>query len=338
MRFEKIIKTSHFLDPFQSYAPVEKLSEVRVDPLTGSTSRILDFPVRQLEKTDLGPIAESTRQFCPFCPSMVEQITPKFDPSLVPRDRYRRGEAVCFPNAFPYDENGAVTVISREHFIPIDGFTGPLISDALECCAEYLTDVLPRQGEAVYQSINWNFLPLAGSSLVHPHLQVMASSTATNYYANITRALETYGRAHGGNFWDELIAGEERAGERFIARTGAVSWLTAFAPMGAFDVIGVLSGASRPADIPGALADEIARALVAVLRFIGSLNITSFNMAFYFVAGDASFTPHIRICPRIALPPLGTSEINYMKMLHGEPLTTMKPEDICVAIRESWSV
>ncbi|MGV7931288.1 MAG: hypothetical protein AB2L13_20690 [Spirochaetota bacterium] len=336
MKFEKIIKTSHFLDPFQSYAPVEKLSEVRVDPLTGSTSRILDFPVKKLDRTDLGPIVESTRQFCPFCPSMVEQITPKFDPSLVPSERYRRGEAVCFPNAFPYDENGAVTVISREHFIPIDGFTVPLIHDALECCAEYLTDILPEQPEAVYQSINWNFLPLAGSSLVHPHLQVMASSTATNYYANIMRALGNYGGAHSSGFWEDLVSEEEKAGERFIARTGGVSWITAFAPMGAFDVIGVVSGASRPADLRGALAGEIAGALVSILHFIGSLNITSFNMAFYFVPGEDSFTPHIRVCPRISLPPLGTSEINYMKMLHGEPLTTMKPEDICSAIRESW--
>ena len=178
MVFEKIIKRSHFLDPFQSYAPVEKLSEVRVDPLTGSTSRILDFPVKQLEKSDLGPIAESTRQFCPFCPSVVEQITPKFDPSLVPEERYRQGEALCFPNAFPYDENGAVTVISSEHYIPIDGFTAVLIGDALQCCARYLDDLLLGQPEGVYQTINWNFLHLAGSSLVHPHLQVMASTTA----------------------------------------------------------------------------------------------------------------------------------------------------------------
>ena len=336
MEFEKIIKKSHFLDPFQSYAPVEKLSEVRVDPLTGSTSRILDFPVKQLEKTDLGPVAESTRQFCPFCPSVVEQITPKFDPSLVPEERYRRGEAICFPNAFPYDENGAVTVISSEHYIPIEGFTLPLIRDALECCARYLADLLPGQPEVVYQSINWNFLPLAGSSVFHPHLQVMASTTATNYYATITRALKRYTATHGTGFWEDLISEEEKLRERYIGNTGHISWIIAFAPMGAFDVLGVVSGVSRPAEIIGVLSEEIANALVEILRFIGSLNITSFNMAFYFIAGDSSFTPHIRVCPRIALPPLGTSEINYMKMLHGEPLTTMKPEDVCSAIRDTW--
>ncbi|OPZ38121.1 MAG: hypothetical protein BWY96_01287 [Spirochaetes bacterium ADurb.BinA120] len=336
MVFEKIIKSCRFLDPFQSYAPVEKTSEVRVDPLTGSTSRILDFPVKQLEKQDFGPIAEGTRQYCPFCPSMVEQITPKFDPSLVPEERYKQGEAICFPNAFPYDENGAVTVMSREHYIPIDGFSIHLIRDALECSARYLADLLPAQPEVVYQSINWNFLPLAGSSLVHPHLQVMSSSTATNYYATISRALKNYVSVHDGEFWTDLISEEEKIGERFIGNTDSVSWLTAFAPMGAFDVLGVLPRISAPAEIIGASAEEIAGALVEILRFMGSLNITSFNMAFYFKAGVGSFTPHIRLCPRIALPPLGTSEINYMKMLHGEPLTTMKPEDICLAIRDAW--
>jgi hypothetical protein len=49
--------------------------------------------------------------------------------------------------------------------------------------------------------------------------------------------------------------------------------------------------------------------------------------------GDESFTPHLRICPRVSLPPLGTSEINYMRMLHNETLTTMKPEEVCKEVK-----
>ncbi len=336
MEFVRIRKTSTFLDPFQNYAPSERFSEVRRDPLTGLTTRILDFPVKQMEKADLSGLAEQTKQFCPFCPGTVEQITPKFNPVLLPQARYARGESLCFPNAFPYDENGAVTVMTKGHYVDIAGFSKEIVCDALSCCVDYLEDVLVKQPETIYQSINWNYMPLAGSSIVHPHLQVMASSTPTNYYNNIQSSLARYRESGGADFWQDLIKEEQSLGERFIRNGSALSWLVAFAPMGVFDVIGVLGGVRRPSDIQGKICDELSEGIVAILRFIGSLNLYSFNMALYFVIGDGLFTPHVRICPRVSLPPLGTNEVNYMKMLHNETLTPMKPEEICGAIKSFW--
>ncbi len=336
MEFKKIIKTSRFLDPFQKYIQAERHSEVRIDPLTGSSTRILDLPVKQLERVDTAPMADLNRQLCPFCPGMVDQITPKFDPALFPREKYRSGQALCFPNAFPYDENGAVTVMCEKHYVQAAEFDERMVGDALSCCVEYLKDVSVKQPEAVYQSINWNYLPLAGSSIVHPHLQVMASSSPTNYYSMTTASLKRYRDGSGGDFWGDLVRLERDTGERFIGEAAGVSWLIAFAPLGIFDVIGIAHYARRPADIAGALADEIARGIVRTLRFIDSLNMYSFNMAIYFVVNDDLFTPHVRICPRVSLPPLGTSEINYMRMLHNETLTPLKPEEICSMIRPFW--
>jgi hypothetical protein len=113
-----------------------------------------------------------------------------------------------------------------------------------------------------------------------------------------------------------------------------MAWLVAFAPMGIFDILGIMNGPGKPSDITGPVLEDLTGGIINVLGFIGSLNMYSFNMAIYFVIGDGRFTPHVRICPRVSIPPLGTNEINYMKMLHNETLTPMKPEDVCVAIRD----
>ena len=338
MNFDKVLKTSRFLDPFQGFSETQRYSEVRLDPLTGHSTRILDFPVREMAKADITTLVEESRAMCPFCPEVVEQVTPKFHPDLLCKERYGKGEALCVPNVFPYDENGAVCVMTREHYMPLTGFTREIVTDALECCFEYLSDVVIRQPDMIYQSVNWNYMPLAGGSIVHPHLQITASSSSTNYYTDMLPALEKYRREHDSDFWSDLRDEEVRLGQRCIALTGRITWLVAFAPMGVFDVLGIIHDAHTPSDIEGDALADLAGGILNVLRYIDSLNLASLNMSLYFLLGNSAFTPHVRICPRVSIPPFNTSQINYMKMLHNETLTTMRPEDICNGIKEIWDV
>lgn len=332
MELKKILKKATFLDPFNGFNPGGRECEIRTDPLTGRNSRILFFPLRELSVTGYDDILKKDTGFCPFCADNVEKITPRFNPELFSRERYRCGQAVCFPNAFPYDENGAVTVITPEHFVGIDGFSSRIISDAFTCCVEYLKDVSRKQPEAVYQSINWNFLPLAGSSIIHPHLQVTASSVATNYCNDI---LKTAGASRGESF-TALVDYEKNAGERFIADDGHFSWLVAYAPQGVFDIMAVSSGYVTPDEINGDRLDALVSGILKVLKFIASMKMISFNLSLFFVIGESGFIPHLRMCPRTNLPPLDTSEINYMKMIHNEPMSIMKPEDVAAKIRKVW--
>lgn len=338
MEFVKVLKTSRFLDPTAGYGEVRRYSEVRYDPLTGHSSRILDFPVRTVQRTDLTGLIESSRQFCPFCPEIAEQVTPKFHPDLAGCERYARGEALCVPNAFPYDENGAVTIMTHQHYVPLSGFTPAVMADAFACCIDYLGDVAARQPDMVYQSVNWNYMPQAGGSIVHPHLQIAASSTPTNYYAAAVPALSRYRSEHGSDFWPDLVEEERRQGERLIGSGGAVSWIVAFAPMGIFDVVGIIPGVDSPSDIEGDVLAHLVAGIIKVMRYIDSLNMHSLNMSLYFHLGNGIFTPHLRICPRVNIPPFETSQINYMGMLHGETLTILKPEEICEGMRRTWDV
>jgi galactose-1-phosphate uridylyltransferase len=336
VEFVKVLKKSRFLDPSPEVGEVVRLSEVRHDPLTGHSVRVLDFPVRPLPRADLTGLVEASRQFCPFCPEVVELVTPRFHPELAGRERYARGEALCVPNAFPYDENGAVTVMTHTHYVPLDGFTPGILTDATGCCLQYLADISKKQPDMVFQSVNWNYMPQAGGSIIHPHLQVVASSSPTNYYSAVIPALERYRARHGTDYWSDLVDEERRLGERIIGDTGRVSWMMAFAPMGIFDVLGVLQGVGSPVDIDEEMLRDMSSGIVRVLRYIDSLNMHSLNMSLYFYMGGSRFTPHLRICPRANLPPFDTSQVNYMGMLHKESLTIMRPEEICVSIRALW--
>jgi len=63
----------------------------------------------------------------------------------------------------------------------------------------------------------------------------------------------------------------------------------------------------------------------------------SLNMSICFVGNDKLFRPHVRICPRMSNA-VQYSQINYMKMLHNESLTTIVPEDVCKGMREIWKI
>lgn len=332
MELKRVLKRATFLDPFNGFKAGGRECEIRTDPLTGRNSRILFFPLRELPAADYDQILKKDTGFCPFCPENIERITPKFNPDLFTMERYRSGQSVCFPNAFPYDENGAVTVITPEHFVSIDGFNRQLICDAFSCCARYLEDVSLKQPEAVFQSINWNFLPLAGSSIVHPHLQVTASSVATNYCSDVLRISSS----SAGSIFKSLVEYEKACGERFIADDGHFSWITAFAPQGVFDIIAISAEWFQPSDLNGTRLEVLADGILKVLSFISSMKMISFNLSLFFVIGQKGFVPHLRMCPRTNLPPLDTSEINYMKMVHNEPMSIMKPEDVSSELKRNW--
>jgi len=320
----------------KGYAPVDATSEIRYDPLTLHSTRILNFPVRPVEKPDLADLIEKSKAVCPFCPEFVELVTPKFHPDVIGSERFIRGDAICFPNAFPNDENAAVTVMTKTHYVPLGGFDEVILADSINCCIDYLEEITSRQPSAVYQSINWNYMPLAGGSIVHPHLQITASSTPTNYYSSMEPGLSEYSSDNGDLFWHALIEKEKKEARRFIAESENISWVVAFAPLGIFDVIGVKKNSTNAADLRGVTLSELLTGIFRVLADIDSLNMYSLNMAVYLRPDSEVFTPHIRICPRVSIPPFGTSQINYMRMLHNEPMTTIRPESVCEAIKAVW--
>ena len=77
MELSRELLTAEMIDPGTG-EPVRTTIEVRHDPLTGHSSRIL--PERDLmpaSDLDLEAFARESRPGCPFCPGRVDQLTPR---------------------------------------------------------------------------------------------------------------------------------------------------------------------------------------------------------------------------------------------------------------------
>jgi UDPglucose--hexose-1-phosphate uridylyltransferase len=311
--------------------------EFRVDPLTGRTCRIVPFSLERIIRPDLEALVKRSRELaCPFCPPLVEQITPKFPPEIAPGGNIRVGRAFGFPNGGPYDVYGSVVVVSPEHFVPLGSFTVADVRDALLAALDYLQGVGRADPGARYHFIAWNYMPPSGGSLVHPHLQSNAGYQPTDYQKQLLEASAKYYETNGTNYWSDLVEEEKRAGERYIGRTGGVEWLTAFTPRGRLsDVLAVFP--SRPS-VTGLARDDLedfAAGLLKVFAFIDGLGLVSFNMSTYSGFDEKTFRAHARITPRGSLlySPIETSDQFYYQVLQDENICILPPEVACEKIR-----
>lgn len=332
--FQKYLKTTRFLDPNRGYQEGSQITEIRVDPLTGRTSRILNFPIRVPRKPDLAPLVKTSVEMgCPFCPEVVEKATPKFLPEMVPEGRVTIGQALVFPNMFPYDTYSAVGIFSGEHFVPLTGFTEELISDAFEAGIDLLRRIQAVQGP--YGTINWNYMPLSGGSIIHPHIQIIAGDVPSNYQRETIAASREYQQENGSVYWDDLLQAEQEVGDRHIGESGSVQWLASFAPLGYMDIAAVFPHRQAVTDLTADDLGDFARGLLKVFAYFDSKNLWSFNLALHTgLAGDMSYRVHARIVPRFAFSPVNTSDVRYAEILHHEVMTSVRPEEVCREMKE----
>lgn len=334
--FRMEVQDMEFFDPMQDWAPFSRKAEVRYDPLTGQSARILYYPIGDLPKIDHAQMAADTAGFCPFCPDNVNRVTPRFPAAITPEGRFHRRESVIFPNMFPYDRHSAVGIFSGEHYVPLSGFTKELLVDGFENSQSYLQAVFSHDADSRWQSINWNYMPMAGSSIIHPHLQIVASPEATNYQRSTYSAAQLYQESSGHNFFTDLIAEEERRQQRSVGVTGddTVHWVVAFAPQGQIDILGILPGKSRIIDVEPYEWKAMAQGLLPVFHYFERQNFGAFNLA-VFGAPNVSgvYSVHVRVVPRTTLGPFGTSDNNYFKVLHNEALSLKNPEEAAAELK-----
>lgn len=338
MEFKKVVKDAEFFDPFNEFKLTKRPTEIRTDPLLGNTVRIIYFPVTLPPPPDQKPIADATKPFCPFCRPAVFEKTPRFKEDLIPGGRIEVGSAVLFPNAFPYDAFSAVTAVGEEHFVPIDSFTTELLTDAFSASCEFMNKVHKKYPEYRHHSINMNYMPTAGGSIIHPHMQIIVGDVPTNYQRKLTERAAAYRKGQGKDYFEELAKEEERLGERFIAKDGGIVYLAAFAPMGITEFLALFEGGKEmtaTGEVVRGKFEALASGIRSILGYLHSLNFMSFNMSIYFADPEKPEYPaHVRIVPRTLLPPMGASDINFFEMLHHEVLTIINPEEAAKGARE----
>jgi UDPglucose--hexose-1-phosphate uridylyltransferase len=319
-RAERRVARLH--DPRKAFALSDVESEIRYDPLTGDSSRICHFSLQAAPPADLAAVAEARRAGCPFCPGKVETVTPRFPEELVPGGRFRRGEAVVFPNLFPYDELSAVLVPVTRHDVPMGEVPESLVVAGLSTARDFLAATLPRLGDDLFGIVTWNFMPPAGGTQLHPHLQVLGTSEPGSAIRRELAAESAWLAAHGSPFAPALLAAEEEAG-RLVGRTGGWSWHVPFAPMGLLgDCRAVLPGKPTILELTDEDVAAFAAGLCRALRGFAAAGLWSFNMTF---APDRSgersgrHALSARLLPRLYIDPaLHVPDANYLNMLLGE--------------------
>lgn len=336
IEFKREFETSSFLDPMDNFAEKSLPIEFRYDPLTKDMGILLEFRLRQPEKPDLSQlIAKSLQMGCPFCPELVEKVTPKFMPDICPEGRIKVGEATVFPNPLPYMPYSAITVLGPEHFVGLTGFTPKMLCDAFLASQSYFKKVHEYDPEAKYCCVMWNYMPPASSSQVHPHLQVFASYSPLAYHQKLLAASQKYRDENGASYWSDLIAEEKRLQERYIATIGNTSWLLSFVPRaGLLDVVVLFQ--SRDAILSLSLKDmdDFSRGLTRVFKYMDDQNFYSFNLCLYSgILEEDAFWTQARIIPRVLGPPLAISDISGLTLLGDATIIVRFPESVCQQLK-----
>jgi UDPglucose--hexose-1-phosphate uridylyltransferase len=305
--------------------------EVRVDPLTGHTSRIL--PNRGLmppNDFDLEAFARENQERCPFCPDRIEQLTPRLPRPIHLDGRIVQGEATLFPNLHAYSSHSCVSVYSpRLHYLPLGQITERLMADNLSTQVEYAKAVMAADPDSRWSSVNANHMLPSGSSLFHPHLQGIVDASPTTLQRQVANVPAAR--------FDDYLDTERRAGVRFLGSPGDVQWLVSFAPIAPAELRAFVPGVASPTELSDELVAELGHGLTNALSAYADMGFESFNLAMYGAPpGTVGYPLNLRIACRSNLKPFYRSDSTFLERLHWEGAVDLAPEHVAERIRDRF--
>jgi UDPglucose--hexose-1-phosphate uridylyltransferase len=323
------------VNPNNGFAREELPFEIRHDPLTGETGRIFELPFRA-EKPDLeATVKKSLEFFCPFCPENLEKSTSLFPEEMISGGRIREGEATLIPNMIPFDQYAGVSILSHRHYVPMEALTPQAMRDGFTAAIRFIRAVCEHDAKVTWFSLNWNYFPPAGSSIVHPHLQPNCGELPPNQLRLQLERCAGYRDRTGRTFWDDFVEAEEKKQERYVGRTGPVTWIMSFVPWGFVpDVSCVFAEGVSLMNMDESRLMSFLDGLSRVFACFRQQNIYSFNLSLFSMREEAGFRTNGRVCPRLHPRPIGNSDISYLQMLHKEPYAARRPETVCRELRE----
>jgi UDPglucose--hexose-1-phosphate uridylyltransferase len=333
LELRREVLTAEVLHPRRDFELVRSTVEVRWDPLTGHTSRVvgsrglmppIDFDLRSL--------AEETASTCPFCGDRLAGATPKLAPEIAAEGRIARGQAVLFPNLFAYGKHSSVSVYSPDlHFLPLEQMTERLVSDNIATQVAFIRAVMAADHASRWASVSANHMLPSGSSLFHPHLQGGVDPVPTTFQRLLAEV--------PGERFAAYLDAERRAGERYLGTSGRVEWLASFAPLAPGELRAFVAEVASPAELEDDLVQELGHGIAVALNLYAELGFQSFNMALYGAPPESGGYPlNLRIaCRSNPKAPLYRSDSTYLERLHWEAAVDLSPEDLAARAGDRFS-
>ncbi|KAF1077895.1 galactose-1-phosphate uridylyltransferase [Methanogenium sp. MK-MG] len=299
----------------EGYGSDSGVFQYRRDLLTGLQCRIAPDRIHRGIDIPRRPEGSNDEVPCVFCPERIYSETPVFPDG----SRITVGESVTFPNLYPFAHKHVVTVITEAH-------------DPAEIAAGRIEDALRGQvaallGDGGYVSCNWNHLPSAGASMLHPHMQGMVDASPTFHAGIAIKQSEAFCRRTGSMYRASLLE-EEIGGPRHLFGD-ELPFFAHAVPLGEKEVRAYLpvrcAGELEP--WCGLLAEGIER-VISLYRRAGHY---AFNMSLFCDAAgrpDAGFRAFCSLIARINPGVTAMSDSAFMERMHLEPVVLTLPEDI----------
>jgi len=317
------VLTAELLDPRRGFELVQARVEVRWDPLTHHSARlVVSGALMPPNDFDLEGFARETQITCPFCSERLEAQTPKLPAGICEQGRIRRGEAVLFPNLLTYAKHSSVSVYSPAlHYLPLERMTPRLVADNLAAQVAFDRAVLAADPDACWVSINANHMLPSGSSLFHPHLQGSVDPLPTTMQQRLADVPPVA--------FDAYLATERAAGERYLGSSGRVTWLASFAPLAPCELRAFVPELASPEQLDDELVEELGAGIATALNLYAELGFQSFNMAMYGAPPSVPGYPlNLRLACRSNLRNGYRSDATYYERLHWEAAVDITPEEL----------
>ncbi len=284
---------------------------------------------------------------CPFCPGNEEQTPPeilrvpqgeRWEVRVVPNlwaalggdGSTERGGSPMF-REMPGTGSHEVVVESPRHNARLDEMALDDVCRVIRVWRERYNDLIERPSIRAVVVFR-NFGPLAGTSLAHPHSQVVATPV---FLPRLLRRLDVATRYFddtGHCVYDDLVAAEREAGTRMIEQRGRFGAFVPFAAGSPFEtwIVPTVHSSSFGEiedDEVADLAWILGRVLSAIRRACAD---PDFNMVLYSSPMNGRpeelFHWHIKILPKLTTPA-------GFELGSAMSINTVPPEDAALALR-----
>ncbi len=286
---------------------------------------------------------------CPFCPDHEDQTPPevlrvpaegdwtiRVVPNLYaalgasgPADRAETG---WFREAQGVGAH-EVVIESRRHDARLDEMTPDEVGGVLRVWRDRYRQLRARPGvrDAVLFK---NFGRLAGTSLLHPHSQIVATPVLLPRLQRRLGVATRYFEDTGHCVYDDMVSAERDAGVRIVHDEGPFVAFERFASQDPFEtmIVPTLTQSSF-GQTDDELLPSLGRTLIKALGAIrGACSDPDFNLIVF--SGPANreteevFRWHVRILPKLSTPA-------GFELGSGTSINTVPPEDAALMLREA---
>jgi len=281
--FEKTEKRATILNPLKNFQEDILTFEYRTDPLTGRNTTVIKGMLNYVSKflaSDrqlLSSLIKNTRPNCPFCPESLMTKTPMFPPSFTKEGRLSVGDSVVVPNLLGHAERSVLVILSKEHQLKLNHFASKLIFDGFKGGVAYLRRLSETDSLIRFPVFIFNYMPPSGSSIVHPHMQVLARDRPFFLVRLLLEKSKEYHKRDGSSYWADLLK-EEKGKERHLYERNGVEWLIPFAPLrGLNEVQAIVPRKSNLLELTDKEWMGLSEGLSTILRFYHEQGYISFN-------------------------------------------------------------